>query len=193
MGIRYVLINPVSGKCNWNKIVAYFDKIADGIENKYVNITDITDYVEFIGNLKCDDEIVVCGGDGTLSRFADSIKNLSFENRVSFYPAGTGNDFCNDLNIKKVREPFDVKKYIHNLPMVRVNGEEHVFINGIGYGIDGYCCEEGDKLHEKGVKKVNYTKIALKGLLGDFSPVNAKVTVDGKTYEYEKNTHVHLH
>ena len=59
------------------------------------------------------------------------------------------------------------------------------FINGVGYGIDGYCCEEGDKLKAKQAKKVNYTNIAIKGLLGGFKRVNATVTVDGVRREFK--------
>ena len=69
---------------------------------------------------------------------------------------------------------------------VTVNGKTSYFINGIGYGIDGYCCEEGDKLKEKSDKPVDYTAIAIKGLLFHFKPRNAKVTVDGVTKEYKK-------
>ena len=39
------------------------------------------------------------------------------------------------------------------------------FINGIGFGIDGYCCEVGDQLKAKSDKPVNYASIAIKGLL----------------------------
>ena len=52
------------------------------------------------------------------------------------------------------------------------------FINGIGYGIEGYCCEEGDKIRATSDKPVNYTAIAIKGLLYKFKPRNATVTVD---------------
>ena len=55
----------------------------------------------------------------------------------------------------------------------------------MGFGIDGYCCEEGDRLRRLG-KKVNYTLIAVKGLLFGFKARNAAVYVDGKEYKYEK-------
>ena len=66
-----------------------------------------------------------------------------------------------------------------------------MFINGVGYGIDGYCCEVGDMLHEKNDnentnKPINYTSIAIKGLLFHYKPTNATVTVDGKKHTYKK-------
>ena len=69
-------------------------------------------------------------------------------------------------------------KYLKELPSVTVNGKESLFINGVGYGIDGYCCEIGDELRKKSDKPVNYAGIAIKGLLFHFKPRNATVTAD---------------
>ena len=69
---------------------------------------------------------------------------------------------------------------------VTVKGKSYKFINGIGYGIDGYCCEVGDKMREAGDKKIDYTMIAIKGLLFHFKPADATITVDGKEYFYKK-------
>ena len=63
---------------------------------------------------------------------------------------------------------------------------ERLFINGIGFGIDGYCCEKGDELQAKSDKPVNYAAIAIKGLLFHYKCPKAKVTVDGVTKEYKK-------
>ena len=48
------------------------------------------------------------------------------------------------------------------IPEVTVEGKTYRFINGIGFGIDGYCCEEGDSQRAKSDKKINYTVIARK-------------------------------
>ena len=71
-------------------------------------------------------------------------------------------------------KPFLLNPFLANLPEVTVQGKTRRFINGIGFGIDGYCCEEGDLQREKSDKRVNYTAIALKGLLYDFHPTTAK-------------------
>ncbi len=70
--------------------------------------------------------------------------------------------------------------------MVKVDGKKLKFVNGIGYGIDGYCCEKGDILRKRSTKRVNYTAIAIKGLLGGYKPVDAAVRVDGKEYRFKK-------
>ena len=72
------------------------------------------------------------------------------------------------------------------MPVVHVKGKSYRFLNGVGYGIDGYCCEEGERLRKTSDKPVNYTSIAIKGLLFHFKPANAKVTVDGKSFNYKK-------
>lgn len=109
-----------------------------------------------------------------------------YDNKVLYFPNGTGNDFAHDLGYAKECKPFQITNHLKNLPFVTVNGKKYRFINGIGYGIDGYCCEVGDELKKFPGKKVNYTAIAIKGLLFHYKPTNAIVTVDGKTYTYKK-------
>ena len=68
-----------------------------------------------------------------------------------------------------------------------MNGVEYSFINGVGYGIDGYCCEVGDQIRrETPEKKINYAGIAVKGCLAYYHPTTAYVTVDGKEYVFKK-------
>ena len=66
-----------------------------------------------------------------------------------------------------------------------VNGVTRRFLNGVGYGIDGYCCLEGDRLRETSKKPVNYTAIAIKGLLFHYGPTSATITVDGVKHTYD--------
>jgi len=103
-----------------------------------------------------------------------------------YYAIGTGNDFLKDLGKEVGCEPFSVKEYMKDLPLVEINGKKTRFLNGIGFGIDGYCCEEGDKQKAASDKPVNYTAIAIKGLLFHYKPKNATVTVDGKEYRFKK-------
>ena len=106
-------------------------------------------------------------------------------NDIYYYPCGTGNDFARDIDVISASEPIRINDYIKSLPTVTVNGKQSKFINGVGFGIDGYCCEIGDLLKSQS-KNPNYTAIAIKGLLFHFKPVNATVIVDGKTYNFKK-------
>ncbi len=146
-----------------------------------------TDYDQLIPSLDSDDVLVICGGDGSINKFINRTKHLSFDNEILYYATGTGNDFLKDLGKTKEETPIRINEYIKDLPTCYINGEEYKFINGIGYGIDGYCCEEGDKLRAKDVKKINYTAIAIKGLLGKYKPTGVTITVDGEKHHFDKN------
>lgn len=148
------------------------------------SVLEIPDLAAFVAPLGEDDKIILCGGDGTLMRFADAIRDIDLKVPVYFTPAGTGNDFLRD--VRSDEDPLLINQYIVDLPRVYVNGEEHVFVNGIGYGLDGYCCEVGDEIQRNSDKKVNYSAIAIKGILGKFKPRRATVTVDGVTRVYKK-------
>ena len=66
-----------------------------------------------------------------------------------------------------------------------LKGKKYKFLNNVGFGIDGYCCEVGDKQRAAGKQKINYTLIAIKGLLGGYKKVCATVKIDGMTKSYK--------
>ena len=145
-----------------------------------------TSYREFISSTPAEDVIVICGGDGTINRFANDTYDMEFPNDVLYFPAGSGNDFMHDVLDKAENGMIEINEYVKDLPTVTVNGETKKFINGIGFGIDGYCCEIGDEKKKVSDKPVNYTAIAISGLLFHFKAPNAKVTLDGVTKEYPR-------
>lgn len=156
----------------------------------FIDVTTIKSYASFIENAPSQDGIILAGGDGTLNRFindcnANNALPKVISREIQYYPAGSGNDFLRDLGIAAPEKPIVINKYLENLPTVEVKGKKHLFLNGIGYGIDGYCCEEGDKLRGKSEKPVNYTAIAIKGLLFHYKPTSATVTVDGRKHTYK--------
>lgn len=183
--MRYhILYNPLAGHGGTEEMLERLKSMLDG-ECITHNITEIKDYKEHISSLKSDDSIVISGGDGTLNKFINSIDPDSIDNDVLYYASGSGNDFYHDIKGTTEVVPFKINKYIKYLPTVTVNGESYRFLNGIGFGIDGYACAVGDKLKAEG-KAVNYTSIAIKGLLFDFKPCNARVNIDGKEMEFKK-------
>ncbi len=179
----YILYNPISGnKKGREKAEALREKLG----GKVISVEDITalDIASFFADKS--DDIVICGGDGTLNRFANDIAPLELKNEIYYYPSGSGNDFLRDLEVSEDGCPVLITKYIHDLPVCRVNGKEYRFINGIGFGIDGYCCEVGDAERAKGNEKIDYTAIAIKGLLFHYKPTSATVTVDGVEHKFKK-------
>ncbi|CCY07320.1 uncharacterized protein BN756_00632 [Coprobacillus sp. CAG:698] len=157
-------------------------------KGKSENIIDVTkiDYKVFFNSINPNDVIYLVGGDGTINYLANAIDIEKVKNEIYLIPSGTGNDFFHDVTEGKEVDKVLLNPYLKDLPTVEVNGIKKKFINGIGFGIDGYCCEVGDKLKEKSTKKINYTSIAIKGLLFHFKPARAKVIVDGNTYEHTK-------
>ena len=185
MATAYVLYNNKAGDCDALESVKTLEIITND-EMKYIDVTEVSDYRIFITGLEKDDYIILAGGDGTLNQFINNIEGIEFDNEVLYFPNGTGNDFAHDLGYSKECNPFPINEYIRSLPTVTVKNKTYRFINGVGYGIDGYCCEVGDKLKMIPGKKVNYTAIAIKGLLFHYKTTNAKVTVDGKVHTYKK-------
>ena len=179
-----VLFNPFSEKNQGEKRSKQLnEKISI---SEYIDITSIESYADFF-NDHLEENILICGGDGTLNRFINAISDIEINNEIFFFPCGSGNDFARDVDPSKFENGIiPLNKYIKDLPSCTVNGKEYKFINGVGYGIDGYCCEVGDKLRATSTKEINYTNIAIKGLLFDYTPTDAKVTVDGEVKEFKK-------
>jgi len=141
-------------------------------------------YPEYLAGLNADDEVVLVGGDGTVNYFINAVKGVEIKNNIYLLGSGTGNDFLADID-KKPGEEVLLNPYIENLPTVYVNGKESLFINNMGFGIDGYCCEVADKIKaEKPQEKINYSGIAIKGLLFHFKPCYARIMVDGVKHEF---------
>ena len=181
----YVLYNPHSGH-NTGKEKAQTLNEKYNTPLTYVDMTAIADYSEFCKTLAADDQLIICGGDGTLNRFVNEIYDLGVQNDIYYYATGSGNDFLRDFGKEAGCEPLRINDEITNLPVVTVNGKSYRFINGIGYGLDGWCCEVGDELRKTSPKPVSYTTIAIKGLLKQYKPTNAKITVDGTVHEFKK-------
>ncbi len=182
----YVLYNPQSDNQHGAEEAKKLEEIFSGNEFDYRDVTEIDDYQAFFGELEQDAEVVLCGGDGTLNRFANNVADVEISQNILYFGCGSGNDFLRDVG-DNGGKPISISKYLKNLPTVTVQGKTYRFLNGVGFGIDGYCCEVGDKLRaEKPGKKINYTGIAIKGLLFHYKPTGATVIVDGKEHRFEK-------
>ena len=190
MSVKYILYNPNAGGAEAREAV---ERLQASYDNTIpINICRITSYQTFFCGLEKDAAVILCGGDGTLNHFANDTRGLSVSNEIYYFPTGTGNDFARDLGYERFARPaIRVDEQLKRLPQVTVNGETRLFLNNVGFGIDGYCCEEGDRLREQNAKSekpkpINYTQIAISGLLFHFQPRNAVVTVDGQRRTYDR-------
>ena len=181
--MNYVLYNPLSNNKRGALKLGELNKYAPKEDFEFTDITQI-DLNEFVSALTENDKLFVVGGDGTLNVFANKLDNKIPDIPIIYYPAGSGNDFMNDVSPDHKNAFIDLNNYIKDLPTATVKGKKYRFINGVGLGIDGYCCEMANRKKEMG-KKCSYTSIALRGFLFEFKPMTAKVTVDGVTQVFK--------
>lgn len=186
----YLLFNPLADGGNGEAAsVEVFDKLKEFypglVKNSVLNIKA----KEFVKSLKKDDGVILFGGDGTLNHFINAI-DIDEELPCPFYlcPSGTGNDFLNDVMKQKDEKTGLVllNEFVKGLPYVEVKGKTYRFINGIGYGIDGECCVEAEKMKKAGEKKIDYSKITISLLMKSYVAPQAVVKVDGKEFSFKK-------
>lgn len=178
-----VLYNPFSGKGtgfeNAKKIETHFPDASFS----YEDITRIKDPGAFIKALQKDVKPVLIGGDGTLSRTMNQLYGTDLGRDLLYYGGGSGNDFLRDIGRRPKDPPFAINEYMKHLPLVKVNGVSMRFINGVGLGLDGFCCEEVNRAHKEG-RELSYGTVALQGLFSKYKPVDAVITIDGERQEY---------
>lgn len=180
----YILYNPHAGNGTSEATAKKLKESGKYEPSEIVAMTDIVSYYVFFSD-KADATVIICGGDGTLNRFINDTCGVRLGD-VYYMASGSGNDFLRDLGIQEQTEPICINKYIENLPICEVNGKKYKVLNGVGYGIDGYCCQVGDEMKANHIENINYAGIAIKGLFGKYKTCGGSVTVDGETHRYKK-------
>lgn len=186
--MKYVILyNSFSDNKNGlEKAKTIEEKLSKQDEFQYVDIISIDNEVSYIKGLPEEVTPVLCGGDGTIGQFVSLLDDEHLSRDLYYFPCGSGNDFARDVLGPDKRELIKLNDYIENLPKVFVNDKKYRYIDDVGFGIDGYVCEEADKLRLTTNKSINYPLIAIKGFLFKFRTKTAKVVVDGKEYTFEK-------
>lgn len=179
----YILFNPLAGGGNGKEKAQEIEGLIKPRACRMLDITQL-DVQAFLQDTPVSETILLTGGDGTINHFVNHLDGAVPRQQIYYYPSGSGNDFMNDVREEAVVGFVLLNPYLARLPVVEVNGQRHSFINGIGFGIDGFCCQEGDWLRAKGKTHINYAAIAIQGLLGRFHHRSATVTVDGHTEIY---------
>ncbi len=181
-----VLYNGKSGNGRGLDEAKKIESILTDDKIEYVDACTIDSYDEFMGSLPEGSKAVLCGGDGTLNYYVNHTSEATKNIPIDYFATGTGNDFLRDIEVPQGEIVREVNMFFKNLPTVTINGKKSFFLNAIGFGIDGYCCEVGDIQREKSDKPVDYTGIAIKGILFHFKPVTATVAIDGNEFTVEK-------
>ena len=141
------------------------------------------------------DEILILGGDGTLSEAINGIMRSSLtpaqkaKIQVGLMPRGTGNDWGRYWNLTKnhkesLRRFFEGEGHPIDIGCVtywRNNIEHHrYFINSVGFGVDPLCCQKAERLkYYIGSHHVNYL-FGLIAAIMQHKSQHMVLTVDGK-------------
>lgn len=182
--MNHILMNPKANNgCGEQEARAYGAGVPDAV---YHSVLEIKDMKAFFDGLQPEDTAILSGGDGTLNHFVNNLRGYTPKNQIYYVKTGSGNDFFRDAEKDVENGRIHLNRYMENLPVITVGGVERVFLNGIGYGIDGETCLIGDHQREVSDKPVNYSNIAVKLLLGSYKKNKATITVDGKTAAYDE-------
>ena len=186
MSTYHIIYNRLS-RSNTGELEAHMlDEIMAGEDLRYWNVDEIGDYHKFFENIPINDKIIVAGGDGTLNRFINDTDYCNVLQDVYFFPAGSGNDFARDIGKSKHCHPFEMRKFISNLPAVTINGKERRFFNSVSIGLDAQVCLEADRLKSAGKKSVNYAVLAVKCIFTKYKFCDAVVADgDGNRREFK--------
>ena len=80
----YVFLNGLSNNGKGVEAKAQLEKLFEGQELKILNVREIKNAADSCKALAPEDKIVIAGGDGTLSRFANDIYELHLNNEIFF-------------------------------------------------------------------------------------------------------------
>ena len=185
MKTYHILYNNVAGahEAGTNACVSLVRKL--GGEVRMVDVQTLESHKSFLAGVQEEDVIVICGGDGTLNHYINGLLGVEYANQVLYYPGGSGNDFFHCVTGNTEPDLIDITHIIKELPTATIKGQEYAFANGIGCGIDGFCCEYAQKQRAKGRIKINYTALALYGVFFKYKPTGITVTVDGVSHRFE--------
>lgn len=171
-----ILYNPLSRNGKNHKAVLKLQKRLLKEKEQVVikSLLEIPSIEEYLKTVNDNARFIIMGGDGTLNNIANQIKNFEIEQDILMMRGGTGNDFARSLKIK--RKLVSVKQYLYNLPKIKYNNQEGVFLNGVGLGLDGnvvYKVNESSRTKSKRNYFLN-TMSTIK----NFKTVKTKIILD---------------
>ena len=194
-----IIINPKSGKRAFRAQRVYLWKLLRQRREPFIyRVTKYAEHAIELGRELAErgcDEILVLGGDGTLSEVINGIMraNITAEERskicFGLMPRGTGNDWGRFWGLSKdykkaLERFFNGKRNALDVGCVTYwrNGIEHhrYFINSTGFGIDSMTCLWAATLkYYIGSHHVNYL-FALLTAIWVHKPQRIQLVVDGK-------------
>lgn len=180
----YVLYNPFAGDGKVEDDLNVLEIVIDD-EIVFADLTEPGILMRVMKKLEKDDYIILCGGDGTLNCFANDIENLDIPNKILYFPCGTENNFAAEFYPNYGGDPFEITRYLKNLPIVTVKGKTYRFLNGVGFGIHG-SYRRNSCLYDFPGKRSAIPMIEMQRLLSKYKPTGATIFVNGMKHRFEK-------
>ncbi|MCD8321754.1 MAG: acylglycerol kinase family protein [Oscillospiraceae bacterium] len=131
----FILYNPHA--CSGNGY-AGVQKVVDSLWPERPEVRDITqtDIRPFLTGLGTEDQVILCGGDGTLHFVINALDGTAPAVPVYVWWFGTGNDFLRDVRPTNGVRKARLNDYMQRLPTVEVNGEARRFLNNSSFGLE---------------------------------------------------------
>lgn len=179
-----IIVNPDAGKGKVNK---YIPEICDNLEKQgyeleVIYTSDNNDGEKIIQNyIRYIDAVIVCGGDGTLSKVINGVIKSYKKIDVTFVPFGTVNDFYKTVKLPKNK--YKLSKNISNYKAIDIdigkfNDKYFYYIAAFGMCTDiSYLTSQEEK---NKIGKIAYYKKALKVLknVKKFRPIQTTIVTD---------------
>ena len=71
MKTYHVLFNPHAGNGHGEEEARKLDTLLTDVSLCYHNITEVEDYAAFFSAIPAEEDVILCGGDGTINRFVN--------------------------------------------------------------------------------------------------------------------------
>ncbi len=186
MNMNYLIYNPEAGNGNCREETEILEVVYEN--TVLIDINSVRSYQVFFSGLDESDSVILCGGDGSLHRFINDTVNVEIKCHLYFYALGVCNDFARDLGMKNGDTPdVTINKYLKDLPVVTIQGKKIRFLNGIGFGLDGFAfvCRD-DYQHVRENSEICQILSLIRGFLFRYQPVSMDVIRDGELHRYER-------
>ena len=170
--MKYVfIINPASGKTDYNKIKENIIKTLENEDYEIYETKAPKEAIQIANRFKNEENTIVysVGGDGTLNEVVNGIAEGKC--KLGIIPTGSGNDFYRTL---KEAQNENVR-----LDLGKVNGR--YFINIASVGMDAETCNNANKIKSK-IKLHSSYYLALIHTFLTFKSKSLKLKIDKNVY-----------